>query len=509
MNNLDFIINNDLKNNDDNIKSNDDNLKSNDDSLKSNDDNLKSNDGNLKSNDDNQKNNDDNMKNDNISLKNDNDLIHNSNTSSDNNSNTSSDNNSSESSSNYSTEKSDNSSNDNSLSDDDIIEQSNNLILQGCILNKYNILVELGRGTYSVVWLAYDIENLQYYAIKVQNPNEYKDGINENLFMKKIPDSSKYLNKIINDFVEIRDGLNFLCTVYELHCSNLDHIIRKGDYNDGLPFNTVKKIMIQLLKGCDILHSKLHVYHGDIKTDNILLKGISKYNEALIKLYNKMNFSDIYIQAKTQNDKIYNDKKKKIRARVHSEIYNKIINILEKSNIDKYDIDNKYIITGDISLSDFGSFVENGEYYDESFGTRYYRSPENILVGPSSYPNDIWALGCTFYELLTGELLFNPKKDKTFCRDSYHLKLINEGCGRFPSSFLKTTKLWKKYFNSDNKLMITEDLDFLNTVKHNLKLKLDNSEYEKVIKILLSMLKINPIERLSAKAILKLFNDQM
>jgi len=125
------------------------------------------------------------------------------------------------------TESTDNKS-DMSISDDDIIDHSENLNLAGCILNKYNILTELGRGMYSIVWLAFCIENKKYYAIKVQHPNEYKDGVNENAFVKLLPNIS-VLNTIIHDFKEIRNNQKYLCTVYNLHCSNLDCILRKGN----------------------------------------------------------------------------------------------------------------------------------------------------------------------------------------------------------------------------------------------------------------------------------------
>lgn len=385
-----------------------------------------------------------------------------------------------------------------SLSDDDIIEQSENLELEGSILNEYNILCELGRGAYSIVWLGYNISSFKYFAIKVQNPNEYKEGKAENEFMKELPKNLESFNKLISDFVEIRDNKKFLCSVYELHCSNLDCIIRKGKYEDGLPTDNVKNIMIQLLEACDYLHSKMKVYHADIKTDNILLKGQTKKIYSLIELYNKMNFSEIYSQAKNEyGNKITSDKKKKIRSKIHLEIYNKVINILNEYDIDKYDIDDKYINNCQVSLADFGSFVKDGEYYEEAFGTRYYRSPENILVGKSSYPNDIWALGCTFYELLTGRILFDPDKDKTFDRDAYHLKLINELCGDFSPSFLKKTTLWKKYFNSNYKLKITKDLSYNNKLENKLG---DN----KLLPIIKGMLKIDPSERLSASETLAL-----
>ena len=123
------------------------------------------------------------------------------------------------------------SSNNVSLSDDDIVDQSDNLNLAGCVLDKYNILTELGRGMYSIVWLAYCIENKKYYAIKVQHPNEYKEGVSENNFVKTLPNTN-YFNTIVCDFKEVRNEQKYLCTVYNLQCSNLDCILRKSKYDE-------------------------------------------------------------------------------------------------------------------------------------------------------------------------------------------------------------------------------------------------------------------------------------
>jgi len=413
---------------------------------------------------------------------------------------------SSESSNKHDSESySDTSSSDNesyvSLSEDDVVEHEDNLQLEGSILNIYNILSELGRGSYSIVWLAYNIENSKYYAIKVQSPNNYKDGKNENEFMRKLPNNLNF-NRLLNDFTEIRDNKKFLCSVYELHCANLDCVIRKSKYKTGLPELTIKTIMIQLLEACNYLHTKLKVYHGDIKTDNILLQGKNKKVASLIELYNQMNFNEIYLTAKKEYlpNKLTSVKKHKLRTKLHSEIYNKVITVLNEYNIDKYDIDEKYIMNCNVNLADFGSFVEDGEYYDETFGTRYYRSPENILIGKSSYPNDIWALGCTFYELITGTLLFDPIKDKVYDRDDYHLKLINECCGDFNPSFLKNTKFWKRYFNSSYKLKIAHNLGYTNKIENTI------GENNVLLPIVKGMLKINPKERLTASMALELIN---
>lgn len=392
-----------------------------------------------------------------------------------------------------------------SLSDDDINDQNDNLDLAGCILDKYNILTELGRGMYSIVWLAYCIENQNYYAIKVQHPDEYKEGTNENTFVKSLPNMS-VLNTIIHDFKEIRNNQKYLCTVYNLHCSNLDCILRKGKYNNGLPFSIAKKIFIDILEACNYLHTQLKVYHGDIKTDNILLKGISEKNKKIIELYNSFNFNELYSKTKKEykSSKLSSSIKLEIRSKIHADIFSKIMININECEINKYDINDQYINNSQVCLSDFGQFVEEGEYYEEAFGTRYYRSPENILVGKSSFPNDIWALGCTFYEILTGKILFDPNKDKNYSRDDYHLKLINEVCGEFPRDFLKSTKLYKYYFNN-GKIRMNKNLEHINKIENKLKnILINENEYNIAIKLIKGMLIIDPKKRLTCLDALKI-----
>ena len=138
-------------------------------------------------------------------------------------------------------------SDDESLSDDEILQHSDNLNLKGEVINKYNIITELGRGSYSIVWLGYNIDNNKYYAIKVQHPNDYKAGVCENKFVSSLPKEMNTFNHLVSEFVEVKENKKFLCTVYDICCSNLDCIIRKTKYDDGLPFQTVKKMMEQLL----------------------------------------------------------------------------------------------------------------------------------------------------------------------------------------------------------------------------------------------------------------------
>jgi serine/threonine protein kinase len=64
--------------------------------------------------------------------------------------------------------------------------------------------------------------------------------------------------------------------------------------------------------------------------------------------------------------------------------------------------------TGDARLADLGS-ASNQLEQGGSFGTREYHAPELILGAPLRVEMDLWSLGCTVFELLTGRLLFSPR----------------------------------------------------------------------------------------------------
>lgn len=385
---------------------------------------------------------------------------------------------------------------------DDEIDHDDNLELEGKTLLHYNILTELGRGAYSIVWLGFNIENNKFYAIKVQNPNEYKLGISENKFMKTLPNNGLF-NNVYEDFIKIENDKKFLCTSYPLHSGNLDGFIRKGEFKEGFSYIKCLKMIHQLLKSLHYLHNKLKVMHADIKTDNILLKGNNNKIQGYINMYKESNIAEEYKNAKIdyceKNNKKVNELKSsiktKLREKVHNNIYNNIKNKIHNMNLNKYECPQEVFDKCDICLSDFGSFTYEGEYYDESYGTRYYRSPENILVGKSSYENDIWAIGCIFYELLTGQILFNPCKDKNYNRDFYHLKLINELCGDFPINFLKKTKDYKQYF-VENNLKFESNLNFKEKVYTEVHKKIPEYNLDIIMNLFIGFLRINPSDRI-------------
>jgi serine/threonine protein kinase len=199
------------------------------------------------------------------------------------------------------------------------------------------------------------IINNNFYAIKVQDPQEYKCGLSEIKFVQKLPKTPPVFNNVVEYFIEEKDNNKYLCSVWELHCGNIDGLVRKGDFSNGMPINIVKKIMQQLIEAVKILHKKFKVFHGDIKTDNILIKGINPKDFFIISKYKEADFFTKYTKAKkdfwiskgkdiNKIDKMDKSDKLLIREKIHSDITEKILEEYALSDINKHSINSLFIL---------------------------------------------------------------------------------------------------------------------------------------------------------------------
>ena len=412
---------------------------------------------------------------------------------------------------------------DKSVSSDSMSNKSEFLNLEGNTIKHYNIIVQLGSGSSSIVWLVYNIQDQCFNAMKVQNPSDYKNGISEIKILKSLPDCDNIL-KIKEYFIEREGKKKYLCSIYDLFCGNLDNFIRKGDYSDGLELETVKKIFKQIVEGLYILHNKCKLVHCDIKTDNILLKGLNNRDRYIIDLYKQYNFNNLYSEKKkyywvNELEKDIKDIKKmrkKTKLSIRKNVHKKILeNLMENIDDDNCEFnpnyfDKKILEEPCITIADFGAACTEDESYDEDFGTRYYRAPEVILRGETTDKVDIWAIGCILYELITGDFLFDPDKDDEMSRDYYHLLEISKVSGKFSKVFLKKTKLWRKFFDKRCDLKNIEYREYYEWDELYDKIE-DNIEKNLIIDLTKRMLEINPKNRINCSDILNhpwLKNDE-
>ena len=60
-------------------------------------------------------------------------------------------------------------------------------------------------------------------------------------------------------------------------------------------------------------------------------------------------------------------------------------------------------------------------HHSDLIQTRQYRSPEVILGITYNESADIWSFACMLFELLTGDLLFEPKSGSNYGKNDDHL----------------------------------------------------------------------------------------
>ena len=152
------------------------------------------------------------------------------------------------------------------------VKEGNYIFKRGeLILNRYEIIKILGKGSFGICYKSYDKKNNEYVCLKILNnsPNsieQYKSEIN----------ILKVLNNDIirrsGHFIKMKNFFNFkgyICIVFELLSINLFEEIQNSNFV-GFDLSTILRFSIQLLFGLLILKNK-NIIHCDLKPENILL----------------------------------------------------------------------------------------------------------------------------------------------------------------------------------------------------------------------------------------------
>lgn len=243
-------------------------------------------------------------------------------------------------------------------------------------MKHFEVIRELGKGTFGVVQKAKNIKTGEIVALKQLLNHAAKDGfpitaMREITIMKKL--NHENVLKIIDMIYEepkvsdsrdaIRERGSFR-TVTNFMSSDLVGILLNPRIN--LKVGEIKCIMLQLLKGIQYIHEQRYL-HRDIKAANILIN-----DQGVVKI------ADFGL------------------ARVYHG-----------------------------SVPERGSGPGGGERaYTSLVVTRWYRPPE-ILLGERKYTTavDMWGVGCVFGELFTHKPIFTGKSD------SHQCQLIFQMCG--------------------------------------------------------------------------------
>lgn len=193
------------------------------------------------------------------------------------------------------------------------------------------------------------------------------------------------------------------------------------------------------------------------------------------------------------------------------------IHVLHEKKIIHSDVkpDNILFKDGIAKIADFSTADLEYKYDIGIIGTRNYRAPEVILGLNLSTKIDIWSIGCVLFELITGDLLFDPEKYPALniSRTENFLALMIELCGPIPI-YMANGQYAHNYLNVPKSILFMDfNNDYLSTTIHikkinkwpmahilQTKYKYEFDEDNKcMIDLLDKMLTIDPNKRISAE----------
>lgn len=265
-----------------------------------------------------------------------------------------------------------------------------NMVLRG----RYQLEKRIGKGTFSKVFAAQDLQTKQWVAVKVvRNTEKYQLAAKvESHILSMIKQNDENYK---SNCVHILDRFLFHghpCFVFDLLGRNLYALLHQNRY---LPFAIphVKSFLRQILIAVQFLH-KNHVIFTDLKPENIVF--------------------------------VYD-------ATMHRMVHNVKVEIPKDTRI---------------KLIDFGSALYADRHHTHLVQTRHYRAPEVVLGIPWHKEIDIWSVGCIALELLTGRMIFNT-------HDSVdHLNQMERLIGPMPYMLKRKASNFQKLFHGDGTLRL-------------------------------------------------------
>ena len=445
--------------------------------------------------------------------------------------------------SNYST-STNNSESESSICSDLTIDWKGHIIQ-----DKYIVIYRIGSGSYCSVWLTYDFINNKEYALKIYNREDYEHALKEieifdNLKKLNINDIilydfyEKYMNNKNNTnnnsdtnsnsnsnsnttcdtCSDTNENDNIFILLFMPLCGysiyNILKIIGLKNSNSILNINKniydtyinlVYKATDSILNIITQLHNNNYV-HTDIKPENILIKKPTLECKKILDLI-KIKINNIINKKSNIPFKKIFKKKNKVVNYI-SELQNFIINF----NIDTLNITNDDIINyifesnNEIILCDMGTTLKTNDRTLLKKHTTYYKAPEIILDLDYNGAYDIWSLGCSIYEMMTGDIMFNPFDVELVDKfgeneDKNLLYLIISTLGITEQDMISQSKLKQVFFTKNLKMLKGFDMITYRSIldcfikKNIITENISNSNIDILLGYIYESVKFNPTQR--------------
>jgi serine/threonine protein kinase len=192
----------------------------------------------------------------------------------------------------------------------------------------------------------------------------------------------------------------------------------KNNDDDKAP-NYDEPLTLTVLKEAEVRH-RLNIRDTyELPDENLAVVTDLVPGQNLSAVKKRLSFADIVTIAREVLE--YLQDLKKINY-LHADI--KPCNIM-------YELLQRYVTMLDNGLS---YDLDNEDFRDRLIQSSYYRAPEVTLKGPVDASTDLWSLGCTLFELMTGFSLFPVADDARDIKisDDIRLQVIAHHLGGIP-----------------------------------------------------------------------------
>jgi serine/threonine-protein kinase SRPK3 len=302
---------------------------------------------------------------------------------------------------------------------------------------------------------------------------------------------------------------NFLLMGYNKMQKNIIDFTQKYDFYNNLKDVCSKKTS-DIDGILDVIHEPIYTFIKELSKkfnirNNILSDDVSDISiESTSECDSESETKSVDTECESYTSHTDEYPKDYDKFHINEILASKLNNTNNSSNNNPTDLlDMKYITNPIVKLTDFGLFEKIGSA-KHTIQTRYYRAPEILLGIEYNEKSDVWALGCTIYEILVGKMFIDIDDNvniNKIDKDLVNIYMLIEKIGKKfhydINNIIKTSPRRKYLVNSNNTLKFYKKIvykSWIDDLHHEYDIK-SNFFYTEVIKKIVCMLHACPNNR--------------